>query len=103
MVEILLWLIAFIVGTLSAGRITRLLTQDSFPPAVWLRIKWDDKTDGSAWNVLMHCHWCLSFWVTAPIGLWAWLSNLHISWWVFNGILAATYVAAMVVERDEKE
>lgn len=103
MVEILLWIIAFVVGSLSAGRITRLLTQDSFPPAVWLRVKWDDKTDGNSWNVLMHCHWCLSVWVTAPIGLWAWLSNLHTSWWVFNGILAATYVAAMIVERDEKE
>jgi len=103
MVEITLWIIAFVVGSLSAGRITRLLTQDSFPPAVWLRMKWDDKTDDNQWNVLMHCHWCLSFWVTAPIGLWAWLSNLHASWWVFNGILAATYVAAMVVERDEKE
>lgn len=103
MVEITLWLIAFVVGSLSAGRITRLLTQDSFPPAVWLRMKWDDKTDDNQWNVLMHCHWCLSFWVTAPIGLWAWLSNLHTLWWVFNGIMAATYVAAMIVERDEKE
>lgn len=103
MVEIILWLLAFIVGTLSVGRLTRLLTQDSFPPAVWLRIKLDDKTDDSAWNILMHCHWCLSIWVTAPIALWAWLSSLHTSWWVFNGIMAAAYVAAMVVERDEKE
>ncbi|ALY10551.1 hypothetical protein FDH86_gp016 [Arthrobacter phage Tank] len=103
MVEIVLWIIAFIVGSLSAGRITRLLTQDSFPPIAWLRIKWDDKTDGSSWNILFHCHWCMSMWVTIPIGLWAWLSNLHPSWWVFNAIMAASYVAPMIVERDEKE
>lgn len=103
MVEITLWIVAFIVGSLSAGRITRLFTADDFPPIVWLRIKWDDKTDGSGWNKLFHCHWCLSMWVVIPIGIWAWLSNLHASWWVFNTILAAAYVAPMIVERDQKD
>jgi hypothetical protein len=103
MVLILLWILAFIVGTLSAGRITRLLTADTFPPVVWFRIKWDDKTDGTGWNDLFHCHWCLSFWTVLPIGLWAWLSNLHTSWWIVNGIMAAAYVAPMIVERDQKD
>jgi hypothetical protein len=109
MVEILLWIIAFIVGSLSAGRITRLITADDFPPIVWFRMKWDDKTGGdedtdeSPWNKLFHCHWCFSMWATVPIGLWAWLSNLHTSWWVFNTIMAAAYVAPMIVERDQKD
>lgn len=103
MVEIVLWVLAFIVGSISAGRITRLLTQDTFPPAVWFRIKWDEWTEDSGWNTLFHCHWCLSFWAVLPIGLWAWLSNLHPSWWIFNAIMAASYVAPMIVERDEKE
>jgi hypothetical protein len=103
MVEIFLWVVAFIVGILSAGRITRLFVHDDFPPVVWLRIKWDDKTHNSQWNKLLHCHWCLSFWVTAPIGLWAWLSRLDTSWWVFNGIMAAAYVVPMIVERDQKD
>jgi len=103
MVDILVWILAFVVGTLSAGRITRLLTQDSFPPVVWFRIKWDDWTDESDWNKLFHCHWCLSFWVVVPIALWGWLSGLHESWWVINGIMAAAYVTPMIVERDEKE
>lgn len=103
MVEIVLWILAFIVGSLSAGRLTRLLVQDSFPPAVWLRTKWLDKFDDTQWGVLFECHWCMSFWMTLPIGLWGWLSNLHASWWVVNGILAATYVSAIIVERDEKE
>lgn len=100
MVEIVVWIVAFVVGSLSAGRITRLLVQDTFPPVVWVRMKWDDLTDGSDWNTLFHCHWCMSFWVTLPIGLWAWLSDLHASWWVINGIMAAAYVAPMIVERD---
>jgi len=41
--------------------------------------------------------------VVVPIGLWAWLSDLHISWWVFNTIMAAAYVAPMIVERDQKD
>lgn len=103
MVKELVVVAAVIVGILSAARLTRLITQDSFPPAAWVRIKWDDLTDGTDWNVLFHCHWCMSFWVTLPIGLWGWLSNLHTSWWVFNGLIGASYVVAMVVERDEKE
>lgn len=103
MVELLWVLVAAVVGIVSSARLTRLVTQDSFPPAAWLRIKWDEKTDGTSWNVLFHCHWCMSFWTTLPIGLWAYLSNLHISWWIFNAILAGSYLAAMVVERDEVE
>jgi hypothetical protein len=101
MVEILGVALAVVVGILSAGRLTRLITQDTFPPAVWFRMKWDDWTDDTAWNPLFHCHWCLSPWLTLPIGLWGWLTDLHIAWWVFNGWLAAAYVVAMVVERDE--
>jgi hypothetical protein len=103
MVEIFVWVIAFIVGILSAGRLTRLVVHDSFPPSVKFRMWWDDKTDGSLWNPLFNCHWCLSFWITLPIGLWAWLSNLHTSWWVFNAIMAASYVVPMVIERDQKD
>lgn len=96
-------LAAVIIGTLSAARLTRLITQDSFPPAVWLRIKWDTLTDDSGWNVLFHCHWCMAPWMVLPIGVWGWLSDLHISWWVFNLWLAVAYIASMIVERDEKE
>jgi hypothetical protein len=42
-------------------------------------------------------------WTTAVVGLWGWLSDLHVSWWVFNVWLAAAYVNSMIVERDEVE
>jgi hypothetical protein len=103
MVEILVVVGAVIVGTMSVARLTRLLTQDTFPPSVWLRLRWDDWTEGTLWKPLFHCHWCLSPWLTIPVLLWGWLSDLHVSWWLFNGWLAASYAAGMIVERDEVE
>lgn len=103
MTQFLIYAAAIVVGVLSIGRIVRLVTQDSFPPSVWLRIKWDNLTDESGWNPLLHCHWCLAPWIVAPIGAWALLSDFHISWWLFNGWLAISYGASMIVERDEAE
>lgn len=95
--------LAIVVGVLSVGRLTRLVTQDTFPPAVWVRIKWDERTENSDWNPLLRCHWCFAPWAAIPVILWGWLSELHISWWLFNGWLAVAYLASMVVERDAKE
>lgn len=103
MMEVVVILGAVIVGVLSVARLARLITQDSFPPAVWARMKWDEITDDGPWSLLAHCHWCITPWLTIPVGLWGWLSELHTSWWVFNGWLAAAYVAGMIVERDEVE
>ncbi len=94
-------ILAIIVVIVASARLTRLLTADSFPPIVWLRIKWDNLTDGSDWNKLFHCHWCMSFWMTALVVLTGWLSELHLVWWLVFGTLAASYLAAMLVERDE--
>jgi hypothetical protein len=103
MEQMIITAVAVLVGILSSARLTRLVAQDSFPPSVWARIKWDNLTEGKAWNPLLHCHWCLAPWFTAVVGLWGWLSGLHVAWWVFNAWLAASYVASMIVERDEKE
>lgn len=93
--------VAAIVGILSIARLTRLFTQDTFPPAVWLRIKWDNLTDDNGWTALLHCHFCLAPWLAIPIGAWGILSDLHWSWWLFNGWLAVAYLASMVVHFDE--
>lgn len=92
---------AAIIGILSIARLTRLLTQDTFPPAVWFRIKWDTITKEGAWAMLAHCHFCLAPWIAIPIGAWALLSDFHWSWWLFNGWLAVAYLASMVVHFDE--
>lgn len=100
MVEIVVVLCAVAVGVVSVARMTRLLTQDSFPPAAWLRSKWDEITDDGPWSTLFHCPFCMSMWLALPVILWGWLSNLHISWWLFNGWMAVSYLAAIVVMND---
>ena len=101
MVDIFWTVAAVVVGVMSAARLTRLLIADSFPPAVWFRIKWDEVTEDTGWNKLFHCHWCLAPWFTLPILLWGWLSDTHWSWWIFNLWMAGAYAASMIVERDE--
>lgn len=63
-------LAAFVLAVLAAGRITRLVIYDAYPPSAWLRAKWDDLTDTPgkrtslhSWNRLLHCPWCFLPWV----------------------------------------
>lgn len=107
MIEVLVVIAAAFIAIVSSARLTRLLVADSLPPVVWLRIKWDVKTEGSGWNLLFHCHWCMSFWTTTVVvgwGLLAWEYDWELglkAWWIINGLLAFSYIAAMLVERDE--
>lgn len=93
--------VAAIVGVLGTARLTRLIVADSYPPSVWLRIKWDTLTHDGPWSKLVHCAYCASPYIAAPNLAWAVLSDLHWSWWIFNGWLAASYVASLVVFWDE--
>lgn len=108
------WLVAILTIltiVLGSGRLTRVIYYDEFPPVVWLRMTWDSWTDVPGklgqWNKLLHCPWCLSFWIT--LGCVGWMiAGWHIvwlmwAWWVFWGTLAASYVATMVIVRDEPE
>lgn len=88
------WLIA-------SARLTRLLTQDAFPPLVKVRAWWDAKTEDSLWNPLLHCHWCASPWVVALVGAWGYFTSLHWTWWAFTAWLSISYLAAIIVHRDE--
>lgn len=92
--------LAAVVGIVSAARLTRLLTQDTYPPVVWLRVKYQDATDGTGWEDLVTCPYCASVWFMLAVGVWGWATNLQPAWWAFNGWMAAAYLAAMVVVRD---
>jgi hypothetical protein len=100
---------AVVVGVLSVARLTRLITADTWPPVLMLRQWWDKVTtvkEGpgkgaqGAWYDLVSCPYCAAPWLTIPILAWALISDLHWSWWVVNGWLAAAYVASMIVARD---
>lgn len=100
--ELLVYAVAFLVGSVATARLVRLWTQDSFPPVAWLRTRFVALVGpDSEWAVLAECPWCASMWITLPNVVYAWLSDLHWSWWAINLTLAATYVAAWIVVHDE--
>lgn len=92
---------AAIVGILASARLTRLLVAEDYPPAVWLRMKWDTITKDGEWSKIVHCPWCASPYISAILLAWGVLSRLHWSWWVFCGWLAGSYIASWVVFHDE--
>lgn len=94
------WTAVALVSIFSAARITRLLTFDTFPPIAWFRDKYADATDGTKWQILAYCPYCMSFWVTIAVVLSGYFSDFHEAWWLTNGIFGGAYLAAMVMVRD---
>lgn len=102
----LVLLLAILVVVFGAGRLTRVITYDAYPPSIAFRSWWINKVArGGGWGKLADCFWCMSPWITAfAIGtffltpLVAWVLW---AWWIFWGWLALAYVAAIVLARDE--
>lgn len=90
----------FVVGSLSTARIVRLIGFDHYPPAEWLRAKWDQWTRNSEWNLLVRCPYCLAPYVGLGVLLWGYFTDFNTVWWLANGWLAAVYVAAVFVSYD---
>lgn len=101
------WLLpAVLVAVLGAGRWARLVTHDVFPPAAALREAWERLVKGSPkWTVLFHCFWCFTPWLMLACIGWFLLSInvpwIAWAWWLFWGWGALSYVASMIVARDE--
>lgn len=93
---------AVVIGVLSVARTARLLTHDTFPPVAWVRErvyqalpeKWDDITE---------CPFCQAPYLAAGMLAWAWVSDLHWTWWVINGWWGLSYIAAIIVAYDQPE
>lgn len=101
---------ALIVGTLAVARATRLATSDAYPPAVWVRVKWLNLTHNGKWSPLLTCPFCFAPYAAAIDLAWALAVDLTAFpdawsagwwWWVVNLWAAVSYVAAMIVVRDE--
>lgn len=100
-------LAAALVAILATARLTRLLVVDSWPPAAWLRIKWDSLTaekDGEdgPWGALVHCPWCMAPWMAVVVFGSGLLTDFNVWWWIIFGWLALSYVAASIVARDSQ-
>lgn len=99
------YVVAILTLLFGVGRLARVITYDDFPPSAAVRAAWDTITNDGPWSKLAHCFWCLTPWITlVAMGWWAlgvaiepfaWL------WWIFWGWLALSYVASMIVARDE--
>lgn len=98
------WVAIAVVAVVSTARIGRLLVHDHWPPVAWLRRTWDrfvpERTDKDGWNLLLHCHYCLCFWIAIGVVLWGYFTDWNLVWWLVNGSLAAAYAAAILVTYD---
>lgn len=96
---------AVLIAVLGVGRLARVLTYDKFPPAIKVRMFWDRVTSDGQWALLAHCFWCASPWIMLICMGWFYVGTLivgiGIAWWIFWGWLALSYVASMIVARDE--
>ena len=93
--------VAILVVVLSAGRLTRLLVADEWPPSIWVRMRWDSLTRDGPWSKGAHCHWCFGPWATLAVGGWGLLSGFNLAWWLANGWLAVSYLVSILVQFDE--
>lgn len=94
-------LAAATVGVVAAARLTRLVTKDHWPPMSFARRKYVELTEGTEWSVLAECPFCVAPYVVAADLAWAVQSDLDKKWWLFNGWLAASYAASLIVVRDD--
>lgn len=97
------WIAVALVTILSAARITRLLVVDEFPPIKAVRDRYEDRTDGSGWQAISYCAYCMAPWVTTALVLWGWLTDFATAWWLVNIIFAVSYLAAVFVRFDKGE
>lgn len=94
--------LATIVAVVSIARTARLLTYDEFPPALWLRTRFIAALpENSPWSKIAECQYCIAPYLTLGMFGWAYLSDLHWTWWVINGWWSASYAAAIVMSYDE--
>lgn len=97
-------LLAVVIAVIGAARLTRLVTHDSFPPIVWLRMKYEDHVPED-WGTLVHCPWCMGPWMMLiamllflPTVLVPWFAFV---WWFFYGWMALSYLVSQYVHFDE--
>lgn len=105
------WAAVIAVTILSTARLARLAVLDKFPPVKNLRERYEDRTDGTDWQWLTMCAFCMAPWMAVLVFGSGLLIGVYPStgpaaggwtqvWWVFNGWLAISYLAGSYVARD---
>jgi hypothetical protein len=105
------WVAVVATTVLSVARLARLLVIDKWPPVKKVRDWYETKTDGSDWQWLTMCAFCMAPWCAVWVLAWGLLAGVYPldypasefwaqAWWVFNGWLAVSYLAGTYVARD---
>lgn len=113
------WVAAAVLSVITTARITRLFVWDKYPPSVWLRNWWDERTgfrdekgklmrdaEGDVlgpWTPLLHCGYCAGMYVAPVVILTGWLSGWHTAWWVVCSCLSAAYAGAVFMAFDGED
>jgi hypothetical protein len=93
-------LAASLLAALAVARAARLVAEDDWPPSQWLRDRWIAALNGTGWDALVLCTFCVSPYLAAADLAWAVLSDLHWAWWLVNAWAALSYTAAIITARD---
>lgn len=90
-------MVALWVGlTLTLARVTRLVTDDHWPPSAMFRQYVKERTGvTSGWYTFITCPWCVSVWFAIPLYVWAW----HLLAYPLIAYVASTYVAGALGSR----
>lgn len=117
-------LAAFLLAVVAVARATRLVVHDPYPPVQAVRMRWitwqanrdwdpvlQQERTGVAhgWGSLVECPFCAAPYITAvtmAVAIWAdvWepdLGSLAGWWWVLAVWATISYLAAILVLRDE--
>jgi hypothetical protein len=94
------WVAVAVVAVTSAARITRLVTWDKYPPSMWFRNLWRKVTKDGDWSILVECGYCFGVWAAGGVVLWGYLVDFDTAWFLFNGWMGASYLAAIMVAFD---
>lgn len=106
------WAAVVLTTVLSVARLSRLLVIDKFPPIKHFRDKYEERTDGTGWQWLALCAFCMAPWVALLVMGWGMLAGVYpgveagqgdtakFLWWSFNGWMAVSYLAGSYVARD---
>lgn len=105
---LLVLILAVLTAVVGVGRLSRIVTYDSFPPAQLLRMRWSDWTDNHGhpeWGLLLNCLWCATPWIMLVAVGWFLLGLvvtwIAVAWWVFWAWMALSYLTSMMMVRDD--
>lgn len=115
MVAVFWMILAFTIGVIAVGRAARLLVHDDFPPAAALRSWWGRHLPEAWQSILWNddtgtgCPFCMAPYLAAGNLAWIWVAGVEpdgfwsLAWWAVNLWAAGSYLAAILVVRDEPE